>query len=181
MSLNDYAEKFYAGGYKQQITDEENVPRSLPFFATASAVLVAIIAASKESIPAISWTAYSVSIWTLIFLLAGCSLSSMLFLLQALWPRGFKYVMGEPVLHNYIEELRQFYALNGTLTEDEQAAAILEDVRAELSNQYRQSAADNRAINFGRASKRATAFCLLVFALILAFAMIATILVHSKI
>jgi hypothetical protein len=105
----------------------------------------------------------------------------MVLLLFALWPRDFKYVMSEPALHDYVEELREFYSLNNALSAEEQEVAILEDLRIELSNQYRVGAANNRSINFGRASKRATAFCLLVFALILAFAMIATILVTIKI
>ncbi len=181
MSLDDYTEKFYTDGYKQQIADEENVPRSLPFFATASAVLVAIIAASKDLIPGFSWTVYSAWIWALIALLALCLLASMILLLFALWPRDFKYVMSEPELHNYVEQLRKFYSLNSTLSASQREAAILEDLRIALSSQYRVGAANNRAINFGRASKRATAFCLLVFALILAFAMIASILVNIKI
>jgi len=109
MSLDDYTEKFYADGYRQQIADEENVPRSLPFFATAFAVLVAIIAASKDLIPVPSLGVYPIVVWVLMLLLAICLLASMVFLLITLWPRDFKYVMSEPELHNYVVGLRQYY------------------------------------------------------------------------
>lgn len=180
MSLDDYTEKFYVDGYRQQLADEENVPRSLPFFAAAFAVLVAIIAASKDLVPTPTLNAYSIVIWILVLLLALCLLASMVFLLIALWPRDFKYVMSEPALHDYVEELRTFYAFDATLSEEDRTAAILEDLRAELSNQYRTGAANNREINFGRASKRATALCLLVIALILAFVMNVVILGNAK-
>lgn len=181
MSLDDYTEKFYIDGYKQQLADEENVPRSLPFFAAAFAVLVAIIAASKDLVPTPALSAYSIAVWLLLLLLALCLLASMFFLLLALWPRDFKYVMSEPALHDYVEELRKYYAFDATLSEEDRTAAILEDLRAELSDQYRTGAANNRAINFGRASKRATALCLLVIALILAFVMNAVMLGNAKI
>ncbi len=180
MSLDDYLEKSYAEGYRQQIADEENVPRSLPFFATAFAVLVAIIAASKDLIPDPSLDYYPIIVWVLILLLTICLLASMIYLLIALWPRDFKYVMSELDLHNYVVELRKYYAFDADLSEEDRAAAILEDLRDELSKQYRIGAANNRAINFGRASKRATALCLLVIALILAFVMIAVILGNEK-
>ena len=181
MSLDDYTEKFYADGYKQQIADEENVPRSLPFFATAFAVLVAIIAASKDLIPAPSLNSYPIAVWVLMVALAVCLLTSMLFLLIALWPRDFKYVMSEPELYNYVVKLSEYYEYDVALTDEHRAAAILEDLRDELSKQCRTGAENNRAINFGRASKRATALCLLVIAPILAFVMIAVMPVHAKI
>src|SRR5258708_31304307 len=109
MSLDDYTEKFYTDGYRQQIADEENVPRSLSFFATAFAVLVAIIAASRDWIQTPSWGAYSIVVWALMLLVAICLLTSMIFLLIALWPRDFKYVMSEPELHDYVVKLRMYY------------------------------------------------------------------------
>src|SRR5258708_4096470 len=117
MSLDDYTEEFYADGYKQQIADEENVPRSLPFFATAFAVLVAIIAASKDLIPAPSLNSYPIIVWVLMVALAFCLLTSMVFLLIALWPRDFKYVMSEPELYNYVVKLREYYEYDAALTD----------------------------------------------------------------
>lgn len=180
MSLDEFTERFFSDGYKQQIADEENVPRSLPFFAAAFAVLVAIVGASKDALPPPSLHLFSVAVWALLTLLALCLLFSMVYLLLALWPRDFKYAMKETELHDWVQNLRQYYTFDESLTDEERSDAILEDIRESLNEQYRNAAVNNRAINFQRAAKRATALCLLVFALMFAFAMVGLILGHQE-
>jgi hypothetical protein len=70
MELDEYLEKLAAEGYRQQLADEENVPRGLPFFAASLAVLVAIAGAIRDSIPAPEWAVYPAVIWGLLILFA---------------------------------------------------------------------------------------------------------------
>jgi protein-S-isoprenylcysteine O-methyltransferase Ste14 len=176
MALDEYLEKLAAEGYRQQLADEENVPRSLPFFAASLAVLVAILGAIKDWIPAPSSSAYPLVIWALLGVLAFTILVIMYFLREAVRKRDFKYVMNEHKVAKYAEDLRLFYEPDASLTAEACEAAILADIQAELARQYRDAAVNNRALNFRRASARSTAFEVLVFALLLAFAIIAIIL-----
>jgi hypothetical protein len=181
MALDEYLEKLAAEGYRQQLADEENVPRSLPFFAASLAVLVAILGAVKEWIPAPSWSVYPVVIWLLLGALAASLLLIMYFLRESVRKRDFIYVMDENALADYVTKLRRFYELNTSLAVEESEAAILADLQAELGRQHRDAAVNNRLLNFRKARARATAFEVLVFALLLAFVIVATILwQHSR-
>lgn len=48
--LDDYVERVVLDGYRQALNDEENVARSLPFFAAALALLAALAGAIRDSI-----------------------------------------------------------------------------------------------------------------------------------
>jgi hypothetical protein len=180
MSVDQYLEKIVADGYKQQIADEENVPRSLPFFATSLAVLVAILGVVRSSIPPMSLSWFPIAIWSLLGLLAISLLLVIYFLWRAVHKRDFKYVMSEVDLFAYAANLKQYYELDQNLMPDEREDAIIEDVRSELIKQYRDAATNNRFNNFQRGSARATALSSLVSVMLFAFVMIALILIHER-
>ena len=174
MALDEYLDKLAAEGYRQQLADEENVPRSLPFFATSLAVLVAILGAIKDWIPKLDGSVLHSVIWGLLALLAFCLALIIYFLREAVRRRDYKYIMDELALAKYVSALRDYYA--DAPDRDLAEAAILADVESELGRQYRAAAVNNRTINFDRARARASAFEVLIFALLLAFAVIATTL-----
>ena len=175
MGLDEYLEKLAAEGYRQQLADEENVPRSLPFFAASLAVLVAILGAVKEWIPAPSWSVYPVVVWLSLGALAATVLVILYFLREAVRQRDYIYVMDENAVGAYAVELRLFYKLT-ILVAEEGERAVLADLQAELGRQHRDAAVNNRVINIRKARARATAFEALVLALLLAFVIVATLL-----
>ena len=176
MELDEYLEKLAAEGYRQQLADEENVPRSLPFFAASLAVLVAILGAIRDSIPVPEWAAYPAVIWGVLILFALTLLMVIIFLGLAVWGRKFRYIMNEAEIAAYAAGLLSYYELDPNLTEAGRKTAALKDLRVLLTRQYGEAAMYNRALNFRRAGARATAFEALIFALFLAFMLIAIIL-----
>ncbi len=123
--VDTLVEKTAIDGYKQQLTDEENVPRSLPFFAAALAVLVAIAAAAKSAIPTPSLLLYPLTIWGLLVLLAVALICVFAFLLTAVRKRRFSYVMDEVAIGKYVADLREHYKTNfPSFTPDEHATVM---------------------------------------------------------
>lgn len=182
MPLDDYLEKFATDGYRQQIADEENVMRSLPFFATALAVIIAGLAAVKNLIPAFSMHhIFPIVVWSVFVLLGLCLVTSMVFLFVAVRRRRFEYVMNEVALHNYAAQLREFYDADRNLTNAQREEAVLEDIRTEVYRQTREAANHNRHINFLRAAARAQALWFLLVAIFLALVLVAIILADTKI
>jgi hypothetical protein len=180
MDLDEYLEKLAAEGYRQQLADEENVPRSLPFFAASLAVLVAILGAIREWIPAPEWAGYPGAIWGLLGAIALTLLTLIGFLGVAVRGRKFRYIMNEAKIAAYADQLLGYYEQNPNLTEAERKIAALEDLRLMLTRQYGEAAMYNRALNSRRAGARATAFEALIIALLLAFMLIAIIFWHGR-
>src|SRR3954462_11438216 len=70
--LDEYLEEIFAERYKRQLDQEENVARTLPFFAAALAVLANIVGLLRPSIPSFSTTLFSISVHVFLAGLAVC-------------------------------------------------------------------------------------------------------------
>jgi hypothetical protein len=178
MDANEYLEKILADSYRREVTQEERLARSLPSFATTLAVLAIIVGVLRPAIPMLSWSLFSVGIHSILLFLGVCAFLAILFLLRALWPRSFAYLMRENELNAYIRNLRRYYR-HTDLATAEIEEAIAADVRDAMIEQYAEGAIRNRANNAERASARGYALSALLAALAFAFLMIAALLVHD--
>ena len=178
MDANEYLERILADSYQREINQEENLARSLPSFATGLAVLAIFLGVARPAIPALAWSPFSIAIYAILLVLGICTFFAILFLLWALWPRSFAYLMRENELNSYMRSLRRYYR-HSELTLAEVEEAVAADVRDAMIEQYAECAIRNRASNSARANARASALAALLLALILAFVMIATLLIHD--
>ena len=180
-SPTEYLEKVVADGFKREFDQEENVVRSLPFFATSLGVLASAIAFARPALCPPVLQPFSIAIYACLALLAFAIIAVFRYLLKAIMPRQFQYLMGEHALIHYAEQLSNFYA-----TEEEGAAtdvetAIIDDLREAVTTQLATAAEASRAINFARLGARAKALVALVIAILLAFVILAGILIRDTV
>jgi hypothetical protein len=191
----EYLEKLIAESFKRELDQEENVIRSLPFFATSIGVLVTFIGFVRGLLPAFSWTSWPVLGYGVLVhgSLAGLLVSLialLLFLYQAVRERKFNYPMSEAEMLNYIAGLTTYYR---DLAEQSPGSgggeeidpmevidrAVVDDIRATMMGQMAASAAVSRSNNLARLKARARAFSALMTALGFALVLIVAILIHD--
>ena len=147
----DYLEKLFGEAYRKEIDQEENVWRSLPFFAATLALQLAGLAQIRDWVGgAAGWP-----FWLSLSLLAAAALATLaalVFLAQSIWPARFCYVASELELQSYLETVRTTAAASGSSAEDATVAAVLA-ARTVMVQQYALGASSNRLINQNRANR----------------------------
>jgi hypothetical protein len=153
-STLDHVEKTLADAYRKEIDQEENVWRSLPFFAATIAFQIAALSQVLLRLPKTG-----TGVWwdVLVSLIAGGLLIvlAIVFLTASIAPAEFNYVSDEPALLDYARGLDQ----------DEQDAIrsgappldALAVLKATLAEQYAIATHHNRQINQRRAYRRSVA------------------------
>ena len=146
----DYLEKLFAEAYRKEIDQEENVWRSLPFFAATLAMQLAGLAQIRDWVGgAAGWV-----FWLSLMLLAAAlaTFAALVFLAQSIWPARFRYVSSEPELQGYLENVRTTAVGSGNSQEEATVIAMIA-ARTVMVQQYAISASNNRLINQRRASR----------------------------
>ncbi|WP_298720532.1 hypothetical protein [uncultured Ferrovibrio sp.] len=92
VTRKEYLEKLLADSYKKENDGEENVARSLPFFAASLALLAATLGAIRTEAPPLDITRESLVFWILIALIFVAIGFVLFHLYQAVRPRSFKYL-----------------------------------------------------------------------------------------
>ncbi len=141
----DYLEKLFGDAYRKEIDQEENVWRSLPFFAATLALQLAGLAQIRDWVgDARGWL-----FWVALALLlsaALATLAALVFLAQSIWPARFRYVTGEPTLQDYVEEVRAT-AISGGSSQDDATLTAVTAARTVMVQQYAVSASNNRMLS----------------------------------
>jgi hypothetical protein len=177
MKPDEYLEKLVAAAYKQEVDQDENIARSLPFFAAALAVLATVLGFVRDLLPPFELSAFAVVSYSCLAFIALAVGVVIWFLGDAVRPRRCAYLMDEIALRAYAKKLDEFYrgdedALDGL--ED----AVVDDLRAAMIEQYAAGAMQNRANNAARVRARSYALSALVAALGFAFLLIGAILMQ---
>lgn len=149
----DHIEKTFADGYRKEIDQEENVWRSLPFFAATLALQIAALAGVADRLPPLvgagRW-------WVLAPLLTagGSTCLALLGMAAAIYPVRFAYLSPEPELLDYVQTLDEAERANPP-AEAVTAGAARDDavtaLKTELAKQYAAATHRNRRINQRRA------------------------------
>ncbi len=151
----EYLEKLFGDAYRKEIDQEENVWRSLPFFAATLALQLAGLAQIRDWVADARGWLFWVAL-ALLLATAAATLAALIFLAQSIWPARFRYVTSEPTLQDYVEEVRAT-AIAGGSSQDDATLTAVAAARTVMVQQYAVSASNNRVINQRRANRRTRA------------------------
>lgn len=183
--VRDHLEKTFGDAYRKEIEQEENVWRSLPFFAAALALQLAAIAQLREWVAAA--TGYGMLAALVLLGSAGiATLAALFFVLQSIAPARFRYVTPEPELIGYAAAVRKKASAKPGTTPEAADALALAAVRGLLVEQYALAAVHNRTINQLRATRRtragiATLVSILLLVGLLALSVVTTSSAHQRV
>lgn len=168
-ALLDHLEKTLGDNYRKEIDQEENVWRSLPFFAATLAVQAAVLSAVSSDLSGLAGR-HLILAWCLLALAGLFNLGVLFLLYRVIRLRPFKYVAAEPALFAYAEKLAR-------ADKADEGDALIAFKRL-LAGQYAVTTANNREINQARATGRARAGLCLLASLLAILVLIAFILLH---
>jgi hypothetical protein len=177
----EYIEKIVVDAFKREFDQEENVIRSLPFFATSLGILATAIAFAGPSLCPPALQPFSVAIYAFLALLVVTILIVFWHLLLAVKPKQFQYLMKEHDLIQYAEQLSIFYAADDEGAPTDVEAAIVDDLRDAVTEQFATAAEASREINFARLGARSKALVALVVAILFAFVILGLILTRDTV
>jgi hypothetical protein len=149
--LLDHLEKTLADSYRKELDQEENIWRSLPFFAAALALqLAALVAVSGNLAPLAAGRAVMFVIIMVVVIAAICALA---LLALSIAPSRFRYIVADPDLRDFAIRLGQVPREVWNDVEKDALAAF----KNELAAQYGAATHHNRLINQRRAKLRSIA------------------------
>lgn len=175
----DHLEKSFANSYRKEIDQEENVWRSLPFFAATLALQLTAVAQMRDWVLSATGPV-ALAAAAILGLAAAATLLALVFLAASIWPAEFRYVTAEPELMEYAERVRAEALAHAGATPDQAAAAALAAVRASMTRQYAGAVASNRAINRRRAGRRTQAGVAILVSVLLVLGLLALSVVTTS-
>jgi len=174
VKADDYMEGVFKDAFKRELEVDENVARTLPFFAATLALVVTLYGYATTKLPPLEWRFLSVLLHLLLLAGAACLAGVVLSLFQAVRARVYRLPPKETELVAWAAGLKAFYAEQGMSPEaaDDKVAG---DLRSRMIVEFAEGVEHNRAANVPKLKARAQGFTLLVAALGVAFLMIAII------
>ena len=140
-----HIEKTFADAYRKEIDQEENIWRSLPFFAATLALQLAALFQVVPRLPPPETRTRLIS--GILLVLTGLFMFAALCLLAAcIAPARFRYILREPALFRYTEDLIRAERAPGNQG-GEDGIDALTSLKSELSHQFAVAADHNRKIN----------------------------------
>lgn len=159
-----HIEKTLADSYRKEIDQEENIWRSLPFFAATLALQLAALFQVIERVPTGKTSVVIVS-YVLVAASVGFSLGALIVLAWSIFPAKFQYVAKDSELLDYalglIED--ENHPANAT-----KAAPLiaLHTLKESLARQYAKATDNNRRINKAREMRRSIAGLLTILSVV---------------
>lgn len=150
-----YIEKTLSESYRKEIDQEENVWRSLPFFAATLALQLAALFQMIDKLPDPATFAGKLSIG-LLALAGALTLASLWFLAASIYPQKFDYIAREPLLLTYAQDLIRDEQAPANQGQPDPFSALV-TLKTELARQYAKGADHNRQINKRRERRRSIA------------------------
>jgi hypothetical protein len=171
-----YIERTLADSYRKEIDQEENVWRSLPFFAATLALQLAALFQVIDRLPN---PATSMGLLSLVLLVGAgaCTLIALGFLAASIYPAKFDYVAREPALLDYANRLIQQEEGAENADQDNPFSALV-TLKREIARQYAESADHNRQINKRRERRRSVAGLAALGSVLMTVLLVATSYAH---
>ena len=160
-----HIEKTLADSYRKEIDQEENVWRTLPFFAATLALQLAALYQLADKMPGPE-TWLGIVALILLGLCVLLTFAALIYLAPAVVPRKFHYVANEPELLRYANDLIDYEALPQEERADQDFSALV-TLKQQLATQYADAAHHNRQINKARELKRSMSGLLIIGSMIL--------------
>jgi hypothetical protein len=175
----------FADLYRQEVSAEEDVHRTLPFFGTALGIVIGALAYAAGRLP--KWTDLATYRAEAVFIAASVLLALavleagfvLVFISRAIARRDYRRIGPETALRTRLSELQVYYEGQGT-TGDAQDAELVNDMRQTLLDSYTTVTPINRGLNQRRYKFRSLAASHLVRSLIWALAATTVIFAADK-
>lgn len=179
MKADEYLESVFKDAFKRELEVDENVTRTLPFFAATLALVVTLYGYASTKLPPLESRPLSLLLHLFLIVGAGGLAGVVFSLFQAVRAREYRIPPKETELIAWAEGLKTFYGEQGMnpATADEKVAA---DLRARMIMEFAEGVEHNRAANAPKLKARAQGFTLLIAALGIAFLMIAIIFTTDR-
>jgi hypothetical protein len=174
-----HIEKSLADSYRKEIDQEENIWRSLPFFATTIALQIAALGQFISWLPPLG-TVYSL---ISIFLLSATGLlmlTALVLLAVCIKPAKFQYIAREPLLFHYAEDLMAAERA-AVAAGSANPPNALEGLQKQMSLQYAVGADHNRQITKRREFFRTWAGLAIISSMTATLFLVATVLIFHYI
>jgi hypothetical protein len=171
-----YIEKTLADSYRKEIDQEENVWRSLPFFAATLVLQLAALFQMIDKIPGPTTVLGLVSV-SLLALAGVSTLVSLGFLAASIYMQSFDYIAKEPALLHYAQGLIRDEQASENRTEEDPFSALV-TLKTEIARQYAQATDHNRQINKRRERLRSIAGLAALFSVVITVLLVATAYAH---
>lgn len=180
MKPNDYLESVFETAFKREVGLDEDIARTLPFFAASLALVATLLGYLLRELQTLEWNTISV----VLHLMLGCAAVSLAMALHALFQtvqmREYRLPPRETELIAWSEQLRTFYQSQNykPSTVDQR---VFEDLRDRMLLEYAESAEHNRLANKSKLQGRARGFALIVITLVIAFFTIGTMFIAQRV
>ncbi len=178
--LPDYLEATLADSYRKEIDQEENVWRSLPFFAATLALQLAGLAQVRDWAAIFDGPTFVVAL-ALLCLAGFATFAALTFLAFSVWPADFRRVAREPVFSAYARSVRLATAASASpgAGSERISQAALAVVKAALAEQYAFAVDSNRLLNEARAKWRTRAGLTTLVSVFAVLALVALVMVSN--
>lgn len=146
-----HIEKSLSEAYRKEIDQEENVWRTLPFFAAALALQLSALFQLVERMPEASSCLGKIAV-AFLSLAATSSLTALVFLIFCIWPQKFQYLAPEPEMLEYAKGLIEDEA--NSVAAKQVPVAALTILKEAMAFQYAVGTHHNRGISKYRERQR---------------------------
>jgi hypothetical protein len=177
---DDYLEGVFKDAYKRELDADENVARTLPFFAASLALGATLFSYVLPRMPTLTFGLYSVLMHSLLVAAGTLLVLILWWLLQAVRVREYRLPPRETDQLEWAAALVGHFESTG-LKADAVDKQVEEVVRAAMLREYAAAAVHNRNANKPKLQARALGFTYLVALLAVAFLMIGIIFVTDRV
>lgn len=167
----EYLEATFKDAFKRELEVDENVARTLPFFAATLALAATLYSFIIGDMVPLAWTPLSLLLHGLLSLAAALLVWVLWQLFSAVRQREYRIPPKETELIVWADELRTYFEEQGlkpTIVD----TRTVEELRRKLIAEYAEAAEHNRTANKPKLGARAKGFTALVGLLVVAFSMI---------
>ncbi len=179
MAPEEYLEGVFKDAFRRELEVDENVARTLPFFAATMALVVTLFGYAVSKLPPPALGFVSLSLHLLLGFGALCLVLVVASLFQIVRVREYRIPPKETEQIKWAEALKAYHGargLTGPALDDQVVAAL----RDRMIIEYAEGAEHNREANTPKLDGRSRGFMWLVIALGIAFLMIAIIFVSDQ-
>lgn len=150
-----HVEKFLADSYRKEIDQEENIWRSLPFFAASLALQLATLFQLIERLPPFG-SRWGLPAIILLYSSFGCSFVALSYLAGSFYKAEFRYIAKDTALLEYTLDLIADGQAQAKLGQAEPINPLV-TLKEALARQYAVATDHNRRINDRREACRSVA------------------------
>jgi hypothetical protein len=179
MDTTEYLEQLFSESFKRELDRDENAVRSIPLFGATLGLAASLFSYATPRMPPFSGSPYSLFLWAILLIGAGCLGVGVVWLVIAIRARHFVFPPKETDLLVFTRELKAHHRRSGRSPGKADALALAE-LREKMMEEFARTAVHNRENNFRRLRARTVGITLAAISLIMALAMVAATFVKAQ-